>query len=98
MRCSKSSFRPQTPTGHERSTKTWHASFSLILARQSESRAMTDKTSPTISSEIIDKNATCTLGELCRSSHVEAQWIMELVEHGVIEPVGQISAEWQFAS
>jgi len=60
---------------------------------------MTDKSSPTtITSEIIDKSATCTLEELCRSNHVEAQWIMELVEHGVIEPVGQVSTEWQFAS
>src|SRR5262249_30503945 len=98
MRCCKSSCRPQTPTGRERSTKTWRASFNLILARRSESRAMTDKTSPTITSEIIDKNVTCTLEELCRSNHVEAQWIMELVEHGVIEPVGQVSTEWHFAS
>jgi chaperone modulatory protein CbpM len=28
---------------------------------------------------------------------VEADWIAELVEHGIIEPVGQARSDWQFA-
>ena len=59
---------------------------------------MTGKKSPSISAEIIDAGATCTLEELCRSCSVEADWIVELVEHGVIKPIGQTRLDWQFAS
>jgi chaperone modulatory protein CbpM len=60
--------------------------------------AMTDKTSATIISEIIDTGATYTVEELCQSCNVEADWIVELVEHGVVEPIGPARSDWRFAS
>lgn len=59
---------------------------------------MTEKPSPGISSEFIGTEATHTLEELCVSCAVEADWIAELVEHGVVEPTGQTRSDWRFAS
>lgn len=50
-----------------------------------------------ISSEIIDADVMCTLEELCCACNVEADWIAELVQHGIIEPVGQTRSDWRFA-
>ena len=60
--------------------------------------AMTDKTAPGVSSEIVDVEAICSVEELCLACNVDAEWIAELVEHGAIEPFGQTRSEWQFAS
>ena len=59
---------------------------------------MTEKPSAGIASEFIDTEATRTLEELCLSCDVEADWIAELVEHGVVEPTGQTRSDWQFSS
>jgi chaperone modulatory protein CbpM len=56
---------------------------------------MTEKSA--LNSEIIDADVMCTLDELCLACNVEADWIAELVEHGIIEPVGQARSDWQFA-
>ncbi len=59
---------------------------------------MTGKTSSTISSEIIEMGAACTIEELCLVCNVEAEWISELVEHAVIEPIAETGPNWKFAS
>jgi chaperone modulatory protein CbpM len=59
---------------------------------------MTDKAAPTVSSEIIETGTICSLEELCHACNVDAKWIAELVEHGVIEPVSSAGSDWQFAS
>ena len=41
---------------------------------------------------------TCTVDELCLACNVDVNWIVELVEHGVIEPMGQTRSDWKFAS
>lgn len=41
---------------------------------------------------------TFTLDELCRTYAVEGDWIVELVEWGVVEPCGTSQAEWLFES
>ena len=46
-------------------------------------------------SEIVE---TVTLTELCRSCDVPADWIMDLVDHGILDPVGAQSSEWRFHS
>jgi chaperone modulatory protein CbpM len=51
-----------------------------------------------IPSEMIDSSAMYTLEELCRFCNVESEWIVELVEHGVIEPAGQTRSDWEFDS
>ena len=59
---------------------------------------MTKKSSPQITTEIVGMSTTCSLDELCESCKVEADWIAELVAHGVIEPIGQTKSDWTFAS
>jgi chaperone modulatory protein CbpM len=58
---------------------------------------MTQRGTPGIPSQIVDADIMCTLDELCRACNVEAGWIAELVEHGIIEPAGGAQAEWRFA-
>lgn len=59
---------------------------------------MTDKTSSSLSSEIMELGAVCTLDELCLACDVKADWIAGLVEHAVIEPIVEVGSDWQFAS
>jgi chaperone modulatory protein CbpM len=52
-------------------------------------------TEPT-STEIVDTAPLCTFEALCITCNVPSEWVVELVEHGVIEPVDRSSLEWQF--
>jgi chaperone modulatory protein CbpM len=58
---------------------------------------MAKKPLPSIAAEIVTSDMACTLEELCLSCSVEADWIVALVEYGVIEPVGKQRTEWMFA-
>ena len=44
------------------------------------------------------ESAMYTLEELCRFCNGEAEWIVEVVEHGVVEPAGQTRSDWKFHS
>ncbi len=46
--------------------------------------------------ELIDEQTTFTLAELCRSCAVEAELVEAMVEHGILEPVGQHRRHWYF--
>lgn len=59
---------------------------------------MTDKSASVVRAELVDTTPLYTVDELCRACDVDANWIVELVEHGVIEPIGEVSANWQFTS
>ncbi|MBY6068840.1 chaperone modulator CbpM [Leisingera aquaemixtae] len=39
-----------------------------------------------------------TLEELCRFCHADRNWVIELVEHGVLEPEGASIQNWRFHS
>jgi chaperone modulatory protein CbpM len=60
--------------------------------------AMTDRSAPVVRAELVDTANLCTVDELCLACNVDANWITELVEHGVIEPIGRVSADWRFTS
>jgi chaperone modulatory protein CbpM len=60
--------------------------------------AMTNKSTPVVRAELVDAATLCTVDELCLAFNVDANWIAELVEHGVIEPIGRAGADWQFTS
>ena len=49
-------------------------------------------------SEPRETYALCTLEQLCLACDVEAGWVIELVQHGVIEPAQPAGSAWQFAS
>ncbi len=58
---------------------------------------MMEKSALNVSSEIMDADVMCTLEELCRACNVEADWMGELVELGIVDPVGQTRSDWRFA-
>ena len=56
---------------------------------------------PTQSVVILDEAEEITLADLSRACRVHAEWVMELVEEGVIEPRGPIKPggpQWRFAA
>jgi len=56
-------------------------------------------TQDTLTCHIVDERATITLGQLCRSCGVHAEWVSLLVEQGVLEPTaGAQTRRWEFAA
>jgi chaperone modulatory protein CbpM len=54
-----------------------------------------DKPKP-LSGEILEEDAELSLEQLCRVSELSEQEILELVEEGVIDPLGKRPANWRF--
>lgn len=52
----------------------------------------------TLPDDMAAHDALLTLEELCRRSHVDAAWVTELVDYGVIDAHGRSHAEWHFAA
>jgi len=48
--------------------------------------------------EIIDEETTFTLVELCRSCAIDAAFIEDMVEQGILEPTGKRGSHWCFPS
>jgi len=46
---------------------------------------------------LLDEQCTLTLGELSRACRVHAEWLVELVEQGILEPSGSELREWRFS-
>jgi chaperone modulatory protein CbpM len=53
---------------------------------------------PNQSIVILDDAEEITLADLSRACRVHAEWVMELVEEGVIEPRGPGRPQWRFAA
>jgi len=47
----------------------------------------------TLQSDIVE---ALSLQDLCRFCQSDEAWVIELVEHGVLEPVGSTSGNWRF--
>ena len=47
---------------------------------------------------IVEENTIFTLGELSRACGKPAEWILALVEEGIIEPVSGDQTHWKFHS
>ncbi|MEH6832440.1 MAG: chaperone modulator CbpM [Sulfitobacter sp.] len=47
----------------------------------------------TLKSDIVD---TLSLEDLCRFCQAEETWVVELVEYGVLEPIGSTRGNWRF--
>jgi len=45
---------------------------------------------------LIDEHSRISLGEVCRACSRHAEWVIELVEEGVLEPVGRSPEQWHF--
>jgi chaperone modulatory protein CbpM len=59
---------------------------------------MPDKKPSSPSAEILDEAREVTLAELTRAARVHAEWVVELVEEGVLEPVQPGGPQWRFAA
>lgn len=59
---------------------------------------MTIENVPGLVAEMLDRDEVCSLDELCQASKADADWIAELVEHGVVQPIGGAGLPWRFAS
>ena len=49
-----------------------------------------------MSVEVVDETVDFTTAELCRSCGVHAEIIVEMVEHGILEPRGTTHTRWSF--
>lgn len=49
-----------------------------------------------LSGEVLEEDVELTLGELCRACQLPAERLFELVEEGVVEPLGREPARWRF--
>ena len=56
---------------------------------------MARKPAKAISGEVIE---ALTLAELCRSCGVRAEWVVELVEEGIVDPQGRAPSTWRFST
>lgn len=52
---------------------------------------------PTFTGVVIGEEETVTLDELARLCTVEKRWVVELVEHGALEPLDLGADEWRFS-
>lgn len=59
---------------------------------------MQDNTYTAISCEIVEHSETLTLGQICRSCGVHAEWVTLLVEEGILEPIAPQARQWRFAA
>ncbi len=57
----------------------------------------TDEMLPQLSGIILEEQTELTLADVCRACAVHAEYIMELVEEGVLVPVGNEPVSWRFS-
>lgn len=53
-------------------------------------------TKKTLSGILLDEHADLSLNDLCRVCSQHEEWVIELVEEGVLEPIGSDYKEWKF--
>lgn len=57
---------------------------------------MTDELLKLLSGDIMEEDVEMTLAELCRACRVTAEQVVELVEYGVVDPLGRRPPQWRF--
>lgn len=58
---------------------------------------MSDKDIPRVSGSIVEEEVVLSLVDLCRACSVPTEFVVELVEEGVLEPAGGELEEWSFS-
>jgi len=46
---------------------------------------------------LIDEQTELSLNDLCKACSSSAEWIIELVEEGALEPIGYVQTQWRFS-
>jgi chaperone modulatory protein CbpM len=59
---------------------------------------MNSKKTKLLRGDLLDEEVEMTLAQLCRACELSEAQIIELVEQGVIDPLGPEPAEWRFVS
>jgi len=49
-----------------------------------------------LSGDLLDEDMEMTLAEFCRTCRLPAERVYELVEEGIIDPLGRDPARWRF--
>lgn len=49
-----------------------------------------------INADLLDESVEFSLAELCRIVGVQEQLVVEIVEEGIVEPIGTARAQWRF--
>lgn len=57
---------------------------------------MNNETREQITGQIVEDEAELSLADLCQTCGLPAEWVLELVEYGVIDPEGGDPAHWRF--
>jgi len=55
---------------------------------------MTEKT---LTGVLLDERVEWSLDDLCRACSGSTEWVIELVEEGVLEPTGREMTHWRFS-
>jgi chaperone modulatory protein CbpM len=50
-----------------------------------------------VSGQVLDESLTLTMHELCEYCGVEESIVIEMVREGIVEPIDEASAQWQFS-
>jgi len=45
---------------------------------------------------VLDEQAELSMSDLCRACCQHAEWIVQLVDEGILEPAGRNPAQWRF--
>ncbi|MDA3919598.1 MAG: MerR family transcriptional regulator [Salinisphaera sp.] len=59
---------------------------------------MQDDAATTLTCEIIEEHHVLSLGQICRSCGVRADWVILLVDEGVLEPLKIDETHFQFTA
>ncbi len=54
-------------------------------------------TSKTLTGILLDERAELSLHDLCHACSTSTEWVVELVDEGVLEPIGHEQARWRFS-
>jgi chaperone modulatory protein CbpM len=54
-------------------------------------------TTKTLTGILLDEQAELSLQDLCHACSTSTEWVIELVDEGVLEPIGHDQSQWQFS-
>jgi len=53
-------------------------------------------TQTTLNGILLDEHTELSLNDLCRACSTSAEWVVELVSEGVLEPINYQQIQWRF--
>jgi len=56
-----------------------------------------DMTNEILIGLVLDEESLLTITEICSACQVQTEWVVELVDEGILEPTGETSEHWNFS-